>query len=162
VEAVLVTHQNESVLVFLPVLSALLPAIRYHFVPVAFAVGLCSGLELLLLLERQGSPSLPDELAEFLKVVLLRRLGGRGLGETALSCLPKIEIVGRKWTLGRCASVEILGFDLRSRPPLSLLLVGVRVAAVGIVALTGDPGRVGGGAVICIVGRIQVCIRSCR
>jgi len=112
VEAVLVTHQNESVLVFLPVLSALLPAVRDHFVPVAFAVGLCSGLELLLLLERQGPPSLSDELAEFLKVVLLGRLGGRGLGEAALSCLPKIEIVGRKRALGRRASVEILGFDL--------------------------------------------------
>jgi len=69
--AVVVAHQNEGVLVFLPVLSALFAAVGDHFVPVPLAVGLGSYLELALVPKVQGSPSLSDALAEFLEVVLL-------------------------------------------------------------------------------------------
>ena len=68
---VLMAHQDERALVFLPILAALFAAVGDHFVPVAFTIGLGSGFELALLIQRQGSPSLADKLAELLEVVLL-------------------------------------------------------------------------------------------
>jgi len=133
---VLLTHHDKGIFIFLPVFPALFAPVGDHFVPVAFAVDFGPGFEYLFFLHREGSPSLADELAEFLEVVLLavgRRFSG-GVGEAALSLLSKIEVVGGKRTLG-----ERIDFILRLAPIplLSFLLVNNHVAAA-VAAVTID------------------------
>lgn len=169
-----VTHQHEGVLVFLPVLSALFNPVGDHFGPVALAVGLGPDLELALFVQRQFSPSLADDLAEFLELVLGFCLG-RWLccGCDAAAFLSKIEVVGGERAFGRyTADVNVLWICPRQpRSPLSFLFLGYRVVVdVGVVVNVDDRGSRGSGssgdgiirdaiALFCHPrGRIRVCI----
>ena len=109
----LLSHQNESIFVFLEELSPLFSPVGYHFVPVTLAVGLGPGFEHLFFFEGESSPSLPDEFTEFLKVVLLA-VRGRfcvGLGKAALSFLSEIQIIGRE------RAFRSIGVDIVLGPP---------------------------------------------